>query len=51
MKKSKKGPIIVTKNGKPVAILLGVTDEEEMERLVLLFFQISNRFTSRSTAD
>ncbi len=32
---------MVTKNGKPVAVLLGVTDEEEIERLVLAY---SRRF-------
>ena len=29
------GPIVVTKNGRPAAVLLRVTDEEELERLVL----------------
>ncbi len=29
------GPVIVTKNGRPAAVLLGVSDEEELERLVL----------------
>ena len=37
LKESEEGPIIVTKNGKPVAVLLGVTDEEEIERLVLAY--------------
>jgi prevent-host-death family protein len=37
LKESKKGPIVVTKNGKPVAVLLGVTDEEEIDRLVLAY--------------
>ena len=37
LKESEKGPIIVTKNGKPVAVLLGITDEEEIERLVLAY--------------
>jgi len=37
LKESAKGPIIVTKNGKPVAVLLGITDEEEIERLVLAY--------------
>jgi len=26
---------VVTKNGKPVAVILAVTDEEELERLIL----------------
>jgi prevent-host-death family protein len=29
------GPIVVTKNGRPRAVLIGVSDEEELERLVL----------------
>ncbi|MDY6990642.1 MAG: type II toxin-antitoxin system Phd/YefM family antitoxin [Thermodesulfobacteriota bacterium] len=37
IKESKKGPVVVTRNGKPVAVLLGVTDEDEIERLVLAY--------------
>ena len=37
LKESEKGPIVVTENGKPVAVLLGITDEEEIERLVLAY--------------
>ena len=29
------GPVIVTKNGRPTAVLIAVSDEEELERLVL----------------
>ncbi len=35
LKESENGPIIVTRNGKPVAVLLSVVDEDEIERLVL----------------
>jgi prevent-host-death family protein len=35
LNESQEGPVIVTRNGKPVAVLLAVTDEEELERLVL----------------
>ena len=35
IKKSLEGPVIVTRNGKPVAVLLAVTDEDELDRLVL----------------
>src|ERR1700675_4206965 len=35
LKESQEGPIIITRNGKPVAVLLAVTDEDELERLVL----------------
>ena len=32
---SEKSPVIVTRNGKPVAVLLGMTDGDEIERLLL----------------
>src|SRR6267378_1494616 len=35
LRASKEGPVIVTRNGKAVAVLLAVTDEDELERLVL----------------
>jgi len=35
LKASQQGPVVVTKNGKPVAVLLAVTDEDEIERLLL----------------
>ena len=35
LKASEQGPVVVTKNGKPVAVLLAVTDEDEIERLLL----------------
>jgi prevent-host-death family protein len=35
LKKSQEGPVIVTRNGKAVAVLLAVTDDDELERLVL----------------
>lgn len=37
LKESQQGPVVVTKNGKPVAMLLSVTDEEEIERLILAY--------------
>jgi len=37
LEESKKGPIVVTKNGKPVTVLLAVEDEEELERLILAY--------------
>jgi prevent-host-death family protein len=37
LKDSEHGPVVVTRNGKPVAVLLGVTDEDELERLVLAY--------------
>ena len=38
---SRKEPVMVMRNGKPVAILIGVHDEQEAERLV---FASSRRF-------
>ena len=35
IKESEQGPVIVTKNGRPVAALLAVRDDEEVENLVL----------------
>jgi prevent-host-death family protein len=35
LRASEQGPIIVTRNGKPVAVVLAVTDEEELERLLM----------------
>src|SRR5947209_8501365 len=35
LKESQQGPVIVTRNGKAVAVLLAVTDDDELERLVL----------------
>ena len=31
------GPVIITRNGKPAAVLLDVQDEDELERLVLAY--------------
>jgi prevent-host-death family protein len=35
LKASATGPIVVTRNGKAVAVLVGVEDDEELERLLL----------------
>jgi prevent-host-death family protein len=35
LKASAAGPVVVTRNGKAVAVLLGVEDDEEVERLIL----------------
>jgi prevent-host-death family protein len=32
---SAEGPIIITRNGKPVAVLLAPTDEDDLDRLML----------------
>src|SRR5207249_9413887 len=35
LKESEAGPVVVTRNGKAVAVLVAVTDDDELERLVL----------------
>ncbi len=35
LKASEQGPVIVTRNGKPVAVLLAAEDEGELERLAM----------------
>ena len=35
IKDSEQGPVVVTKNGRPVAVLLSVSDEDEIERLIM----------------
>jgi prevent-host-death family protein len=37
LRSSTEGPIVVTCHGKPVAILLSIDDEDELERLVLAY--------------
>lgn len=37
LKASEQGPVVVTRNGKPVAALVPVCDEEELERLVMAY--------------
>jgi prevent-host-death family protein len=37
LKASKRGPVVVTRNGKPAAVLLSVEDEDEIERLTLAY--------------
>jgi prevent-host-death family protein len=37
VKKAQEGPIIVTKNGKPVVLLLKIQDDDDLERLLLAY--------------
>lgn len=37
MKESESGPVVITRNGKPAAILLNVVDEDEIEGLILAY--------------
>ena len=47
LKETEEGPVIVTRNGKAVAVLLAVTDDDELERLVLAH---SPKFKALSTS-
>jgi prevent-host-death family protein len=35
IRQSEKGPVVITRKGRPVGVLLGVKDEDEIERLIL----------------
>ena len=35
LKATEAGPVVVTRNGKPVAVILGIQDEEALERLLM----------------
>ncbi len=37
IKESENGPVVITRNGKPAAILLNVVDEDEIEGLILAY--------------
>ncbi|MCI0642244.1 MAG: type II toxin-antitoxin system Phd/YefM family antitoxin [Gemmataceae bacterium] len=37
LKSTQGGPVVVTRNGKPVAVIVGVQDEEEIERLLMAY--------------
>src|SRR5437870_12639813 len=37
LKASEAGPVVVTRNGRPVAVIVGVQDEDEIERLLLAY--------------
>ena len=35
LRASEWGPVVVTRNGRPVAVIVGVQDEDEIERLLM----------------
>jgi prevent-host-death family protein len=37
LKASAGGPVVVTRNGRPVAVIVGVQDEGEIERLMMAY--------------
>lgn len=37
IEESRQGPVVVTKNGKPIAMILSITEEDEIERMILAY--------------
>ena len=37
LKDSKQGPVVVTRNGRPAAVLLSVEDEDDLDRLMMAY--------------
>ena len=37
LRSAARGPVVVTRSGKPAGVLLAIDDEEELERLVLAY--------------
>jgi prevent-host-death family protein len=37
LKASEGGPVVVTKNGRAVAVILGIQDDDELERLLMAY--------------
>ncbi|HJT32126.1 MAG TPA: type II toxin-antitoxin system Phd/YefM family antitoxin [Pirellulales bacterium] len=37
LKASEASPVVVTRNGRPVAVIVGVQDEDEIERLLMAY--------------
>ena len=37
LKASAAGPVVVTRNGRPVAVIVGTQDEDEIERLLMAY--------------
>jgi prevent-host-death family protein len=37
LKASEGGPVVVTRNGRPVAVIVGVQDKDEIERLLMTY--------------
>ena len=34
LSESNNGPVVITRDGKPIAVLMGVHDEDELDRLI-----------------
>ncbi len=37
LKATEGGPVVVTRNGRPVAVIVGVQDDDEIERLLMTY--------------
>src|SRR5438034_11488317 len=48
LKATEGGPVIVTRNGSPVAVIVGVQDEDEIERLLMAYSPRLNAMLERS---
>jgi len=48
LKAVKKGPVVVTRNSKPIAIMLSVTDPDEVERIAMSQSKKLQRILRRS---
>ena len=51
LKSSQEGLVVVTRNGKPSAVILGITDEDEIERLSLAYSPKFNRILDAARRD
>ena len=47
----KKSPVVVTKNGKPAAVLVPVTGDEELESILLAFSPRFQKLLERSNRE
>jgi prevent-host-death family protein len=48
IKECKNGAVIVTKNGKPAAVLLSVTSDDELEKIILSQSKIFQNIISKA---
>jgi len=48
LKASEGGPVVVTRNGRPVAVIVGIHDEDETERLLMAYSPRLNASLERS---
>jgi prevent-host-death family protein len=48
LKAAEDGPVVVTRKGRPVAVIIGVQDEHEIERLLMAYSPQLNAILERS---